>query len=246
MKAFLMAAGKGTRLKPFTDDHPKCLIPIHGKPLLRIWIDLMARHGITEVLINTHHHSDQVERFVSETRPHTPITLHTVYEPELLGSAGTVWENRTFTAGQQDFLIAYADNLTNLDISRLAEAHRQSRPGGCILTMALMHAPNPSQCGIATLDEKNNITQFIEKPQHPAGDLANAGIYIASKEIYDVMEDHAGAEKIWDLGHHILPVLTGRMRGFHIAPYYLKDIGTPEAYRTALVQWPDMTAGKPV
>lgn len=238
MKAFLMAAGKGTRLRPFTDDHPKCLIPIHGTPLLRIWLDLLAAHGITDVLINTHHHSDQVERFVSEARPHTPMVLHTVYEPELLGSAGTIWENRMFMDGQRDFLIAYADNLTNFDLSRLAAAHRRSNEMENILTMALMRAPNPAQCGIATLDSQNTITRFIEKPEHPDSDMANAGIYIASKEIYDVMEAHAGREKIWDLGHHILPLLAGRMRGFPVAPYYLKDIGTPEAYQTALAQWP--------
>jgi mannose-1-phosphate guanylyltransferase len=244
MKAFLMAAGKGTRLRPFTDDHPKCLIPVHGKPLLGIWLDLLAAHGITDVLINTHHHSDQVERFVSETRPHTPMALHTVYESELLGSAGTVWENRTFMDGQRDFLIAYADNLTNLDLSRMVDAHRRSNTAKYIVTMALMRAPNPGQCGIATLDSEHTITQFIEKPEHPESDLANAGIYIVSKEIYDVMEDHAGGEKIWDLGHHILPLLAGRMRGFHIAPYYLKDIGTPEAYQTALAQWPVPTVGR--
>lgn len=244
MKAFLMAAGKGTRLRPFTDDHPKCLIPIHGKPLLGIWIDLLAAHGITDVLINTHHHRDQVERFVSETRAHTPMVLHTAYEPDLLGSAGTVWENRTFMAGQRDFLIVYADNLTNFDLSRLVDAHRRPNPAECILTMALMHTSNPSECGIATLDRENTITRFVEKPEHPDGQLANAGIYIASKEIYDVMEDQAGTEKTWDLGHHILPLLAGRMRGFPIAPYYLKDIGTPEAYQAALAQWPPPTSDR--
>lgn len=233
-----MAAGKGTRLKPYTDDHPKCLIPIHGKPLLRIWIDLLAVHGVTDVLINTHHHRNQVDQFVSETRSQTPIALHTVYEPELRGSAGTIWDNRDFVAGEQDFMIAYADNLTNLDLSKLVDAHRHPMATDCLLTMALMHAPIPKACGIATLDDDNRITRFIEKPEHPESDLANAGIYIASKAIYEVMKGHADEAKVWDLGHHVLPLLSGKMRGFHISPYYLKDIGTPEAYQAALDQWP--------
>lgn len=246
MKAFLLAAGKGTRLKPYTDNHPKCLIPIHGMPLLRIWIDLLASHGVTDVLINTHHHYEQVEQFVSEIRSHTPIALHTVNEPELLGSAGTVWENRDFMADQQNFFIAYADNLTNLDLSKLAATHRRAKAQDCILTMALMRAQNPRACGIATLDNESNIIQFIEKPEQPESDLANAGIYIASKEIYEVMKRHANAQKVWDLGHHILPLLSGRMRGFHIAPYFLKDIGTPEAYQAALAQWPIQRDGRPI
>ena len=64
MKAFLLAAGKGTRLKPYTDSIPKCLIPIHGKPLLEIWLDHLREQNIREVLINTHHHAHQVEAFV--------------------------------------------------------------------------------------------------------------------------------------------------------------------------------------
>lgn len=242
MKAFLMAAGKGTRLKPYTDVHPKCLIPIHGTPLLKIWIDLLASHGVTEILINTHHHSDQVEQFVSEIRPHIQSIVQTVHEPKLLGSAGTVWNNRDFVGDQDDFLIAYSDNLTNLDLSEMVTVHRRSNRERTILTMALMNAPDPKACGIATLDNDKNIISFVEKPDNPKSDLANAGIYIASKEIYEVMQGKRGhladVGQVWDLGHHVLPLLTGRMRGFHITPYYLKDIGTPEAYQEALGQWP--------
>ena len=66
MKTFLLAAGKGTRLRPLTDQIPKCLVPINGKPLLQIWLELLGRHGIEEVLVNTHHHAEQVEAFVKQ------------------------------------------------------------------------------------------------------------------------------------------------------------------------------------
>jgi mannose-1-phosphate guanylyltransferase len=94
MKAFLLAAGKGTRLKPYTDSKPKCLIPINGTPLLQIWIDLLARHGVTEVLINTHHHAGQVERFLADCRTRHTMKVLSVHEPQLLGSAGTILQNR--------------------------------------------------------------------------------------------------------------------------------------------------------
>lgn len=240
MKAFLLAAGKGTRLKPYTDRHPKCLIPIHETPLLKIWIDLLARSGISEVLINTHHHADQVERFIAGARSSTSITIHTVHEPELLGSAGTIRHNKSFVVDQSDFLIAYADNLTNLDLLKMIDNHRHFRSMGGVLTMGLIKSPNPQACGIVTLDDDNRIIKFAEKPENPESDLANGGIYIASNDLLDMMQKSGefNSAKVWDLGHHVLPLLTDKMYGFHIAPYYLKDIGTPEAYKEALNQWP--------
>jgi mannose-1-phosphate guanylyltransferase len=238
MKAFLLAAGKGTRLRPYTDQHPKCLIPIGGTPLLKIWIDLLARHGISEVLINTHHHAEQVERFLDRTRALTPLRLHTVYEPQLLGSAGTIWNNRHFVTGQSDFIIAYADNLTNLNLVKMIDFHSHIRSMGGILTMGLIRAPNPRACGIVTLSKGNKIIRFVEKPQQPESDLANGGIYVSGCEIFNYMDESVDrAEPVQDLGHHILPRLSGKMYGFPIAPYYLKDIGTPEAYKEALDQW---------
>ncbi len=235
-----MAAGKGTRLRPFTDRHPKCLIPIHGKPLLGIWFDLLARHGIQEVLINTHHHADQVERYVANARPDTPMKLHTVHEPQLRGSAGTLWDNRDFVADQSDFIIAYADNLTDLDLVKMIDFHHRFSSMGGVLTMGLMRPPDPKACGIVTLDEDHRITRFVEKPTHPQSDLANGGVYVATKEIYPYLADIANESRsVIDLGHHLLPRLEGRMFGFIIAPSYLKDIGTPEAYQEALAQWPN-------
>ena len=135
MKAYLLAAGKGTRLKPYTDRHPKCLIPIHGTPLLAIWIELLARHGVTEVLINTHHHADQVERFLDNARAGTSMDIRAVHEPQLLGSAGTIQQNSRFVSGESDFIVAYADNLTNLNLTKMVDFHHQFRSMGGILTM---------------------------------------------------------------------------------------------------------------
>ncbi len=77
MKAFLLAAGQGTRLQPYTNTVPKCLIPIHGRPLLEIWIDLLEHHGVTEVLINTHHLATEVEQFVAHHRKRDQGTADT-------------------------------------------------------------------------------------------------------------------------------------------------------------------------
>lgn len=238
MKAFVLAAGKGTRLKPYTNDHPKCLIPIHGKPLLGIWIDLLERHGVDEVLINTHHHADQVEAFLRDYQTNTRMILSTVYEPKLLGSAGTLWRNRKFVAGGNVFVIAYADNLTNLNLTKMVDFHAYISSMGGALTMGLIHAPDPRACGIATLDPGGRIVDFVEKPAYPHSDLANCGVYIANKSLFDYCspEQHNAGRPL-DLGCHVLPRLTGKMYGYPVEDY-LRDIGTPQAYRLALAEWP--------
>ena len=239
MKAYLLVAGKGTRLKPYTDQHPKCLIPIHGTPLLAIWIELLARHGVTEILINTHHHAHQVERFLDSARAGTSVDIRTVYEPQLLGSAGTIGQNSRFVAGDTDFIVAYADNLTNLNLAKMVDFHHKFRSMGGILTMGLIHAPDPRACGIVTMDAECRIIRFVEKPREPESDLANGGIYICGSELFDYMENpRNGAQELLDLGHHVLPRLVGKMFGFPIAPSFLQDIGTPASYRQALANWP--------
>ncbi len=237
MKAFLLAAGKGTRLRPYTDKIPKCLMPIGETPLLEIWIALLARHGVEKVLINTGHLAEQVHRFVDRARRRYTIGIELVHEPRLLGSGGTLWENRGFVAGERDFVIAYADNLTDIDLSRMMRHHRRFRERGGVLTMALFHAPDPKACGIATLGEEGRIVSFEEKPRHPAGDLANGGVYVASGAVFDFFPTAPHADDaVLDFGHHVLPRLAGRMFGYPVQGY-LKDIGTVSAYREALEQW---------
>lgn len=238
MRAFLLAAGKGTRLRPYTDSLPKCMIPIHGKPLLEIWIDLLCAHGIDTVLINTHHHADQVHAFVDHIKGKQPIHIRLVHEPALLGSAGTVWKNRDFVKDEDDFVIAYADNLTDLDLTEMIDFHREYRSNGGVLTMGLFSAPNPSACGIAVLDQEKRIIDFYEKPQNPMGYLANAGIYIAANTLFKTLSRAAEEnQSVFDLGHHVLPALTGKMFGYPINGY-IRDIGTVSSYRQALTQWP--------
>jgi mannose-1-phosphate guanylyltransferase len=238
MKAFLLAAGRGTRLKPYTDSIPKCLISIHGKPLLGIWLDHLRLQGVQEVLINTHHHAHQVETFVRSYSRCQDIHIELSYEPELLGSAGTIWHRRDFVDSEDDFMIFYADNLTNVDLKRFVKFHQNFRRENGILTMGLFHASNPSACGIAELDSDQRILSFTEKPERPKSNLANAGIYMASQEIFERFpEAPTKPGSILDFGHHILPLLVSRMHGYPITEY-LRDIGTIESYHQALTEWP--------
>ncbi len=227
LKAFLLAAGKGTRLSPLTDELPKCLVPIRGEPLLNIWLNLCERHNIKEVLINLHHLPEAVYDFLK--RYSGSVGIHTVYEPQLLGSGGTIMANRPFVEGEQAFFVLYADNLTNAHLGRMQEFHR-THAG--VLTLGLFRASRPEVCGIAELDERGIVTGFEEKPVIPRSNLASAGIMIANPLIFDFIPRHP----VVDLGTHILPRLGGRMYGYLIREYLL-DIGTLEQYERAQREW---------
>src|SRR5437867_9565600 len=107
-----MAAGNGTRLQPLTDSVPKCLLPIQGVPLLQVWLENCRTSGITDVLINAHCHAGQVKDFAKKLG--TPVRIRITEEKHLLGSAGTLAENRSFVCGEAAFFVLYGDVLTNV------------------------------------------------------------------------------------------------------------------------------------
>lgn len=228
MNVFLLAGGLGTRLRPLTDHIPKCLVPVKGRPLIDYWFDLFERLDVDNVLINLHHLPDQVEAHFAD-HPWKD-RVHLFHEPELLGSAGTVRANRDFV-GDDDFLVCYADNLTDTDLSVIWKRHQE---GDAVLTMGLFHTPFPKECGIATLDENGRITDFVEKPEKPQSDLANAGIYAVSSDIFDVIGDQPPPV---DFGFDAIPKLAGRMAGVVIEGF-LMDVGTPERYEAVQNLWP--------
>ena len=222
MQAFLLAAGYGSRLRPLTDSIPKCLVPINNKPLLSYWLELFELYGITDVFINTHYLAQEVERYVQQTE--YKLNIHLLYEPKLLGSAGTILKNKNLITPNSNFLICYADNLTNINLLDLITCHRQSN---CMMTINLFNSTNPKECGIATLDANNNIVEFIEKPEKPASNLSNSGIYVCSYQIFDFLN-----ENMIDIGHDLIPSLVPNIKGVNL-PCYLKDIGTLEKYYEA-------------
>lgn len=231
-KALLLAGGLGTRLRPLTETTPKCLIDVGGKPILAWWYDALEAAGVTEALLNTHHHADQVRAHIEATNAARALTITEAHEPELLGSAGTVHANRDWADGADRVLVIYADNLSDVDLSAFLAFH-DGHPDP--VSMLLFHAPNPSACGIATLDADARITDFTEKPEHPESDLANAGLYVLDAAIWREIADM----DVFDFGFDVLPTLEGRMRGF-VHPGYHLDIGTHAALATARADAPGL------
>lgn len=225
VRAIVLGAGLGTRLRPLTDRVPKCLVPIAGRPLLDYWFDRLEEAGIRDVLINSHHLAGQVEAYVARINEQGRFKVVTAHEPKLLGSGGTIAANRDFVRNGEECLVIYADNLSDVDLTALLAAHRSHDDP---ITMMLFHAPQPERCGIAELDDSGRVVAFVEKPTRPASDLANAGIYVLdASAIHEI-----AAMRPFDLASDAIPAFIGRMRGWVWNGYH-RDIGTPEAHRQA-------------
>ena len=230
MKAYILAAGNGTRLRPLTDAVPKCLLPIQGVPLLKIWMNICAAAGIDEVLVNVHAHKEKIREFAGcQTGA---VRLHIAEEKVLLGSAGTLAENKAFVDGEEDFCILYGDVLTNVSLSGLIQCHREKKQ---IVTLGIHQVANPAQCGIVSADQYGIVQAFVEKPSMPDSNWAFSGIMVASQEIFKFTP----LQRPTDIGFHLLPRLVGRMAAYKISGFLL-DIGTLKNYRAAQTSWPGL------
>jgi len=234
VKAIILAAGLGTRLRPLTDQITKCLVPINGRPLLDYWVDSLAATGVIEARVNTHSHPAQVRSYIEKVNAAGRLRFAESYEPTLLGSAGTIAANADLAEEADDVIIVYADNFSNVDLSRMLEFHRGH---GEPFTMLLFRAPNPRACGIAEIDDDGKVLSFVEKPAEPKSDLANAGVYIVTAAAYREI----AAMNAFDIGFEVLPQFVGRMRGWAWEGYHL-DIGTHEALAKARLDAPRLLA----
>ena len=226
MRALLLAAGLGTRLRPLTDRIPKCLVPIQGKPLLAYWLDLLLPSGISEVLVNTHYLSEQFVEF--RARSAWRERIHLAYEPVLLGTGGTILANRLFFAGEP-FMVAHADNLSRFSVPDFLRAHAR-RPTAAAITMMTFDTDVPQSCGIVELAPNGLVRRFHEKVAHPPGKRANGAVYIMQPEVLDFLAS-LGKEVI-DLSTEVIPHYLGRIATFHNADYH-RDIGSPDSLRAA-------------
>ena len=225
MRALLLAAGLGTRLDPLTRYLPKCLMPLHGRPLLDHWLEKLSNLGVEEFVINTHHHAELVEDYVRASRFSEAVTL--AHEPELLGTSGTIRLHAEFLA-VGDSLVLHADNFCEDDLTGLIAAH-QSRPGGCIMTMLTFCTLDPSSCGIVETDERGVMTALHHKVESPPGDRANAATYVFTPTLVDLV---MGAVEVFDFSGETLPQLANRVLTCQTGRRFL-DIGTIPAYLDA-------------
>ena len=227
LRALLLAAGFGTRLRPLTLHTPKCLVPIGGQPLLAHWLQQLETIGTKAALVNTHYLANQVEDFLAGWKQ-SSMRLKSSHEPSLLGTAASLLVNRKFFTGCTGLLI-HADNFSQADLSQLLQAHHQ-RPAGCLLTMLTFTTPRPSSCGIIEIDAEGIVVGFHEKVAEPPGNRANGALYVFDHEFIDwLVAHHPNAN---DFSTEVLPHCVGSIYTWHTNLPYI-DIGTPEALAEA-------------
>ena len=230
MKALLLAAGLGTRLRPITDKVPKCLVPIHGKPLLGYWLDMLIAGGIEQIFINSHYLPEAVQAFIQSHPLRDRVIL--LHEEVLLGTAGSVLKNRRFLENEP-FLLAHADNLTRFDVQAFMKVHEQRRLD-VEITMMTFETDMPQSCGIVEWDENNIVIGFHEKVPHPPSNQANAAVYIIEPSLIDFLA--LLNREIIDFSTEVLPHYLSRMQIYRNNDYH-RDIGTPESLRLAELEY---------
>ena len=226
MKAIILAAGLGTRLRPLTNSIPKCLVPIKGQSLLEIWLNRLSAAGFGPFLINTHYMADYVQKKISSSEFQKSVTL--VSEQTLLGTAGTLIKNLDFYQ-KEDGLLIHGDNYCLADFEDFRRAHIQ-RPQECLMTMMTFRSDKPSDCGIVEVDENGIVIGFHEKTTNPPGNLANGAIYILSATLMRYIEINFSS--VSDFSTEVLPHLIGRIYTYETSEVLL-DIGTIENYKKA-------------
>lgn len=224
IKALILAAGIGSRLRPITIDTPKCLIPIKGVPLLNYWLEDLNSTNVNQVFINTHWLAKKVEEHLALLSP-KHFLINTMFEESLLGSAGSVAKMAPFLKKNDHLLVIYADNFTTFRVNNLINFHLKNSED---ITVGAFRTANPSNCGIIEIDSSNRGLSFIEKPEAPLSNLAACGLYIFNYssilKIQDIVKEFEGQHPV-DLGNHVMPKLIKNSKIYVIDEIFL-DIGS--------------------
>lgn len=200
MRALLLAAGRGERLRPLTDACPKPMIEIGGKPILQRNVELLVNAGVCEILINLHYLPNVITSYFGDGRSFG-ADIHYVSESVLLGTAGTARNARSFF-NEEPFLVVYGDNLSTIDLRRLIGLHVDRAADA---TIALYARPDPGASGIVAFSEEGRITRFKEKPRENEifSKWVNAGYYVMEPSILSAIPDTYPS----DFGRDVFPRL---------------------------------------
>jgi NDP-sugar pyrophosphorylase family protein len=205
MKALILAAGKGTRLKELTAATPKPMLELGGEPLLAHHVRSLRAVGVTEIAINLHHAADVITEYFGDGSRYG-VRIEYSYEPQLLGTAGAAKKLETYL--DESFFVIYGDVFTNVNLEELANFHahsKQAQGAETALTMSLYRVPNPTECGLVEITEAGQVRRFVEKPplDQVFTDLANAGLLVCDAPVLQ----HVPQATVYDFGRDLIPHL---------------------------------------
>lgn len=215
MKAVLLAAGLGTRMRGAFGARPKILAPLGARSLLDHQLDYLAREGVGEIALNLHHHAVAVQEHL---RRGTPVPVRVSVEEELLGTAGALLPLADFL--DEPFVLLYGDVITDLRLADLRARHAG------LATLACYLSADVEGKGVLEVDADLRVTSFVEKGRSRGAGLVNAGIHMLEPGILDYV-----VPPVADFGHDVWPAAIAAGATITAAPVdaYIKDAGTPEA-----------------
>ena len=194
MKAMILAAGIGSRLKPFTDSMPKAMVPVAGKPVILHIIERLAEHGVTGFIVNLHHFADKLQEYLLKTVPENISLAFSDERDQLLDTGGALKKARAFFSYDEPFLIHNADVYTTIDPLTIARFHKKS---GSVATLAVRNRESSRTlvfdeylhlCGWE--DEKAGNKTIVRKVTGPVSQLAFSGVQIVKPAIFRHFPQH--------------------------------------------------------
>lgn len=228
MKAMILAAGVGSRLDPLTRNVPKPMVPIVNKPVMEHIVELLAKNGIQEIMINLHYLGDQIQSYFGDGRK-WGVKIHYSPEEQLWGDAGSVKRCESFF-DEDTFLVVGGDDLAAVDLRRLIRFHEDKK---AMATIALTLVDDPSEYGIALLNDRGRITRFLEKPKGEVmfSNSANMGVYVLDHHVFELIPK--GVQ--YGFGNNLFPLLLEHKTRFYgyLTSSYWKDVGNLKQYQEA-------------
>ncbi|KNZ70492.1 nucleotidyltransferase [Thermincola ferriacetica] len=225
MKAVIMAGGQGSRLRPLTCNKPKPMVPVLNKPVMEYAIELLRKHGITEIAVTLQYLPDKIKEYFGDGLRYG-VQLHYFEETIPLGTAGSVRNAAEFL--DETFLVISGDGITDYDLTKAVAYHKEKKG---IVTLVLAKVANPLEYGVVMCDDSGKIIRFLEKPSwgEVFSDTVNTGIYVIEPEIFNYFDK----DIFFDFSKDLFPLLMekGRELYGYIATGYWSDIGSLEQYR---------------
>ncbi len=234
MRAMILAAGDGTRLRPITLETPKILVPLFGRPVVLYIMSWLKSHNISKIALNLHHLSDKVCDYLGDGSSFN-MAISYSWEETLLGTAGAIKKMSSFFDGT--FIVVSGDTVTNFNLTEMIRLHKERNSKA---TIALIETSIPEGGGLVKIDDKGKVLSFLEKPKFEeiggrssAPVLINAGTYILEQQVLDYIPEG----RFCDFGRDVFPKLLEL--GIPMFTYKLNqddifiDVGTIKKYKQA-------------
>src|SRR3989304_5998604 len=228
MKAMILAAGLGPRLRPLTNNLPKPLLPLADRPLIHYNLLLLKKYGITEVMINLHYHADKMKKVLGDGSD-LGVRISYSEEPEILGTGGGVKKVSRFF-GNRPFLLMNGDILVDVNLDKVVEYHLKKK---ATATMVLRQDPDVEQWGVIETDVQGRIRRLLQKGHWDGDPLSShmfTGIHVVDPKIFSYIPNNRFSS--------IIDAYTGMVKGGervygYVMSGYCLALGTPELYRRA-------------